>query len=115
MDESKVLGLVLGAVKSSFSNKVDICTQPLHLLSVPSLNFFYSGFLYSTPSCPSWEKNFQPKAAATDSLSLFSSPPYKAIIVVSQNTSLLSIIMRDELPPSTAHLVISRSKVSGIV
>lgn len=56
-DLSKVLGLVLGAVKSSFNNNVDISTQPLHLLSVPSLNFFSTGFLYSTPSCPSWEKN----------------------------------------------------------
>lgn len=49
-----------------------------------------------------------------DFQSLFSPPPYKAIIVVSKNTSLLSIIIEDELPPNTAHLVIRRSNVSGV-
>lgn len=48
-------------------------------------------------------------------MSLLPSPPYKAIIVMFQYISLLSIVMKGELPPSTAHLVIKRSKVSGLV
>lgn len=115
---SEVLGLILGAAKSSFSNNIDLCTQPLYLLFVlfaSSLNFFSSVFLQSNPSCPSWEKNFQIAPPVTDFLSLFSSPLHKAIIVMFQYTSFLSIIMKDELPPSAAHLVISRSKVSGLI
>lgn len=45
---SEVLGLILGAAKSSFSNNMDLCTQPLYLLFVlfaSSLNFFSSVFL----------------------------------------------------------------------
>lgn len=57
MDESndltEVFGLVLGAVKSSISNNVDMYMQCLQMLSELPLNFFYLGFLYSTPSCPS--------------------------------------------------------------
>lgn len=55
-----VLILVLGAEKFSFNYNMDICTHPLHLLSVPSLNLVSSIFLYSPPSCLSWEQIFQP-------------------------------------------------------
>lgn len=48
-------------------------------------------------------------------MSLLSSPPYRTIIVIFQYTSFLSIIMKDELPLSTANLVGKRSKVSGLV
>lgn len=48
-DFSEVLGLVLNAVKSSISNKVDMYTQCLQMLSELSLNFFSLGFYIQHP------------------------------------------------------------------
>lgn len=77
--------------------------------------FLFLGLFVVKPFMPILGEKLSIAPPVTDFLSLFSSPLHKAIIVMFQYTSFLSIIMKDELPPSAAYLVISRSKVSGLI